>query len=212
MKYRGRLVLIAVASCSAAVVLGLAVSPLLGLLRDRLHLGCTLSSDDGSPGWVCPDGVGYVLAALVLAAALAGLVFAVSVVAMVRRLTRQGAGPDLGRAIARDVGRVGAAPLVLQAPVSVLAAASPAYSSRALVLGLLVGAAGLLPFLAVRARDWLYGAACTAAAVMAVLAAAPAALLAPFIVGCAALLVCATAVSVFGETRRPGARADAPTS
>lgn len=183
-----------------ATVLGLLLAPfLIVVMRDKLHLGCTLDPGTAYPsGWTCPDNIGYVLPGLVLIAVIAGLIFTVRVVVMVRGLARQGAGPDLIRIVARDIGWVGAAPLVLQAPVSVLAALSSTYSSRALFLGVLVGVAGLLPFLMVRARGWLYGAACMVTGTTAMFAATPAVLLAPAIAGCVVLLVCAATVSVIG--------------
>jgi hypothetical protein len=216
VKYRGRLALLAGISGVCAVVLSLILAPLfVVVLRDVLHVGCDLSSDgDGrSAAWVCPDGIGYAVPGLVFAAAIAAIGFTVSVVFMTRRMMRQGSGPGLRHAVAWDLGRFGAVPLVLQTPVSAYVAFTSTYSSHAFSLGVLVGVAGLLPFLIAPARSGRHAAACLAATVAALLATGAASLLAPFIMGCAGLLLCAATVSVLGllEDRRtePDAEIDA---
>lgn len=191
-----QLLLLALACGGTAVVLGLLLSPLLmGLLR-RLHLGCTLAADgtDAPAAWTCPDGIGYLLPGLMFVAALGVALFTVGVVVMLRRRAH-GNRSELSWAVARDLGWTGAAPLVAQAPVSVVAALSSTYSPRALWLGLVVGTTGTLPFLFGRARRRSYAAACLAAAIAAGLVVPSAFLLAPVIVGCAGLLLAAAVVA-----------------
>lgn len=213
MKYRGRLVLAAVASCVAGVVLGLLLAPFASiLLIDLLHVGCDLSSDGASASWICPDGVGYALGALTGIAALTGLIFMVSVVLIVRRHLRQDGSPNLPRAVARDLGWAGAAPLVVQTPFSVLAWMFSDVSFRAVIYGLIVGIIGLAPFITFRASRWRYVAACLAASAAAPLVTSPAALAAPFLVAFAALLLTAAAVSTIGgnwQSRMPDERSAA---
>ncbi|MQA94494.1 MAG: hypothetical protein GEV11_07505 [Streptosporangiales bacterium] len=202
----------AVLSCAAVGPILVMLGPILvGLLRDTLHLGCTgQPAAAGETAWVCPDGITYLFPGVLLAAALAGTVFCVATVRIVRSVSGRAPKGEVRRAAARDLAWLGAAPLVLQAPFSVVAGLSDAYSSSALVLGLIVGLANLGPFLTLN-RPPLFVTCCAVAAAAGLLVLGRAVLLTPLIAGCVILLLSAIVVGHFGEERARDDRAPAST-
>ncbi|WP_432492822.1 hypothetical protein [Kineococcus gypseus] len=121
------------AAVAAAVVVVLApplVQLYLSLLREVLHVGCSLGDDqlgDQYPAeWTCADGIGYVLPALAYAAAVGVLAFSAALAVALRPA---GQHSDQGRGVLRAAlwGQVLAlAVLVLPAALAGVPALGPA--------------------------------------------------------------------------------------
>ena len=196
VRYRGRLVGIVLRSAAVAVVPGAALALLaVAFLREVVHVGCRRAEIPGAgTQWVsCPDGIGFAVPAI----GVMSLVGTVSLVAGVRRLAADLARVDDAApwALSRDLAVVGAVPLVLAGPLSLLDATSP----LAVVLSLAVGVAGL-GVLVLRGRAW----ACLAAAIVTSGAAGYAFVVAPFALIVVALLVsAAVAALTAGRARVP---------
>ena len=198
VRYRGRLVGIVLRSAAVAVVPGAALALLaVAFLREVVHVGCRRAEIPGAgTQWVsCPDGIGFAVPAI----GVMSLVGTVSLVAGVRRLAADLARVDDAApwALSRDLAVVGAVPLVLAGPLSLLDATSP----LAVVLSLAVGVAGLgVLVLRGRTRAW----ACLAAAIVTSGAAGYAFVVAPFALIVVALLVsAAVAALTAGRARVP---------
>ena len=166
-------------------VVGLLLSlPAVQLLRDW-HVGCERIRQD----WACPDGVAYAVPVLLLVVGCGALALLAQLVLLSRTLSREDR-----RETFRDLAFVGAAPLVAQAPVTVLTAAVGSTSNDAAVLSLGVGVAGCAAFAAPHLSPLLRVGGCLLAAGAACAAAPTAALAAPLLLLSATLLVGAALV------------------
>ncbi|WP_141137512.1 hypothetical protein [Blastococcus mobilis] len=197
MGHRGRLCVAAVLASLVTLTVGFLVAvPVVRMLQDRLQARYD-AANTGPPEAVRVVGDEYVGAAFSILVAFAVVVFCAGAVHV--SLTTP---PSRRGLVHRDLGRLGAALLVAQAPLSIAAGVWGPYSSAATVGGAALGAAGVLVLVLDRAPVWAYACGCAVAAASTLTAVASAVLLIPLVVGLAGILVAAAVTAVIEAVRR----------
>jgi hypothetical protein len=184
--HRGRLCVVAIASSVLTVAVGgLLVAPVVLSLRSRLQAEYD-TAHTGPPEAVRMVGADYIGAGIWTLAGFAVVVFCGGAVYVAMTTP-----PSRRSAVHHDLGRLGAALLVAQVPLSMAAGVWGQYSSAAAFGGAALGAAGVLVLALERAAAWVYAAACAVAGAATMTVTQSATLIIPLVVGLGGLLMAA---------------------